>query len=300
MRVGNAPVSWGIFEVAGLSADLPYPKVMDEIASAGYEGTELGPWGYYPTDAVRLREELRKRGLALASAFCPVDLTDRAHHPAATAEVLRVADLLQALGTSEVILADPQRPDRALVAGRAGPRDELSPAQWQALSAGLNEIGARLADRGMRAVFHHHVATYVETAAEIDRLLETAQPELMGLCLDTGHAAFGGADPVEILRRWGDRVRYVHLKDVDPSSLTRAREDQLDYETGVRRGVFCPLGQGMVDFAGVFGLLQRHRYDGWLIVEQDVIVDDGTGTGAATSPPSETARQSLEFVKRFL
>src|SRR5262249_50563737 len=151
MRVGNAPVSWGILEVAGLSADLPYAKVMDEIASAGYEGTELGPWGYYPTDAEPLLEELRKRGLALASAFCPVELTDRAHHAAATAEVLRVADLLQALGTSEVILADPQRPDRALVAGRAGPQDELSPAWWQALSAGLNEIGARLADRGMRA-----------------------------------------------------------------------------------------------------------------------------------------------------
>src|SRR5262249_5210569 len=125
----------------------------------------------------------------------------RAPPPRGGAGGVRGPDSPPALGTSGVIPAGPQRPDRALVAGRAGPQDELSPARWQALSAELNEIGARLADRGMRAVFHHHVATYVETAAEIDRLLETTQPGLIKLCLDTGHTTFGGADPVEILRR---------------------------------------------------------------------------------------------------
>src|SRR5438105_15668811 len=110
MRVGNAPVSWGIFEVEGLSADVSFQRVMDEIAAAGYEGTELGPWGFYPTDAALLRQELRDRNLALASAFCPVDLTNPTNHEAATNEAMRHADLLQALETSELVIADPQRP----------------------------------------------------------------------------------------------------------------------------------------------------------------------------------------------
>lgn len=298
MRLGNAPVSWGVFEVEGLSADVSFFRVMDEIAASGYTGTELGPWGFYPTEPEPLRNELSRRGLTLASAFVPVDLTDPARHEAALADVMKVADLLQALGTTEVILADPQRAHRALVAGRAGPDDEVSARGWEALAAGLNWIGEALKARGMRAMFHHHVATYVETAAEIDRLLEMTRPDLVGLCLDTGHAAFGGADPVAILKRWGDRIGYVHLKDVSPAALQGARERELDYEAAVRSGVFTPLGRGAVDFPGVFGLLRRNDYRGWLIVEQDVIVDD---TGAHRGPaPIEAARQSREFIEPFL
>lgn len=298
MRLGNAPVSWGVFEVEGLSADVSYPVVMDEIAAAGYTGTELGPWGFYPTEPEPLRNELARRGLTLASAFVPVDLTDPSKHEAARADVLKVADLLRAMGTTEVVLADPQRPERALVAGRAGPGDEVSPREWEALATGLNGIGEALKARGMRAVFHHHVATYVETAAEIDRLLEMTRPDLVGLCLDTGHAAFGGADPVAVLKRWGDRVGYVHLKDVSPTALANARDRGLAYEAAVRSGVFTPLGRGAVDFSGIFQLLRQNDYRGWLIVEQDVIVDE---TGAKQGPtPREAARQSREFIEPFL
>ncbi len=297
MRIGNAPVSWGIFEIAGLSASIPYSRVLDEIAAAGYEGTELGPWGYYPTDPNRLRAELLSRGLALASAFCPVDLSDPREYQAAEAQVLQVADLLQALGTHEIILADPLRPARAACAGRAGPADEMAPAAWQATVDGLNRIGNVLEDRGLAVVFHHHTATYVETRREIDRLLEATDPETIGLCLDTGHAVYGGANPVELLQRWGDRVRYVHLKDVDPRALERARAGGLDYEAGVRGGVFCPLGEGCVDFAGVFAGLREIGYQGWLIVEQDVVIDESTG--AALSPLA-AARRSREFLRNLL
>lgn len=297
MRLGNAPVSWGIFEIEGLSSDLSYARVMDEIAEAGYSGTELGPWGFYPTDSESLRQELARRRLQLASAFVPVDLTRPANHEAALAEVMKVADLLQKLGTTEVILADPMRPARYLVAGRAGPADELSAEGWNAMAAGLGWIGRALRERGMRAVYHHHAATYVETEAEINRLLERTDPDLVGLCLDTGHAAIGGADPVDLLRRWGNRVGYVHLKDVNPTALQMARQQKLDYEAGVRAGVFCPLGQGLVDFRRVFDLLLGTGYDGWLIVEQDVITPE---PGAAGPTPLEAARQSRAFIEPFL
>ena len=108
---------------------------------------------------------------------------------------------------------------------------------------------------------------------------------------------YGGADPVELLQRWGDRVRYVHLKDVDPRALERARSAGLDYEAGVRGGVFCPLGEGCVDFVRVFAELERLDYQGWLIVEQDVIVDESTG---ATLSPLAAARRSREFLRRLL
>jgi inosose dehydratase len=296
MRIGNAPVSWGIFEIVGLSSDFPFQQVMDEIAEAGYEGTELGPWDYYPTDPTALKAELEARGLALASAFCPVDATRPDAYAAAEATALATADLLQKLGVRELILADPFRPERAVVAGRAGVADELAPAACHAQAEALNRLGARLAERGMSAVFHHHAATYVETPAEIDRLLSFTDPALVGLCLDTGHAVYGGADPVELLRRWRERVRYVHLKDVDPAALSRARESRLDYNLGVRSGVFCPLGEGCVDFPSVFDQLRQIRYEGWLIVEQDVIADE---SGHAL-PPLEAAKVSRAFLKRLV
>jgi inosose dehydratase len=295
MRVGNAPVSWGIFEIAGISADLPFGRVMDEIALAGYEGTELGPWGYYPADAASLAAELDARGLALASAFCPVDLTRAAGYLAAESTALTVADLLQKLGVRELILADPFRTERAAVAGRAGPRHELMEEAYQAQAGGLNRLGARLAERGMSAVFHHHAATYVETSAEIDRVLAMTDPSLIGLCLDTGHAVFGGADPVDLVRRWRDRVRYVHLKDVDPHALATARQREFGYADSVRSGIFCPLGQGGVDFDAVFALLRQIGYEGWLTVEQDIIADE---SGHAMSPLG-AAKISREFLKRL-
>jgi inosose dehydratase len=296
MRIGNAPVSWGIFEIAGLSGDFPFQQVMDEVAEAGYEGTELGPWGYYPTDPAQLKAELAARGLALASAFCPVDTTRPDVYAAAESTALETADLLQQLGVRELILADPYRPERAIVAGRAGASDELPPAAYRAQADALNRLATCLAERGMSAVFHHHAATYVETPVEIDRLLSLTDPALVGLCLDTGHAVFGGVDPVELLQRWRDRVRYVHLKDVDPAALDRARENKLDYNAGVRSGIFCPLGAGCVDFPGVFDQLRQVRYEGWLIVEQDVIADE---SGHAL-PPLEAAKVSRAFLKRLV
>lgn len=296
MRIGNAPVSWGIFEIEGLSGNYPFGHVMDEIAAAGYEGTELGPYGYYPTDPETLGAELAKRRLALASSFVPVDLRRPEDYPAAEAHALKVADLLQARGVRELILADQYRPERAPLAGRVSAADGLSAAEWESVAAGLNRLGGVLAARGMTAVFHHHVATYVESDSEIELLRQRTDPSLLGLCLDTGHAVYGGADPVDLIRRWDDRVRYVHLKDVNPAVLARARQSGLDYANGVREGLFCPLGQGVVDFDGIFRELRRRDYAGWLIVEQDIITDES----AQAVPPLDLAKASREFLRRFV
>src|SRR5262249_49155859 len=143
-------------------------------------------------------------------------------------------------------------------------------------------IAARVREAaGLRTVFHHHCATFVETRAEIDELMTRTNPSLVGLCLDTGHASFGGADPLAVLETWRDRIWHVHLKDCDPDVSTRSAREGWDYQESVRRGVFCELGRGRVDFPAVVTRLGEMGYDGWLVVEQDVLPSMGSPAASA-------------------
>ena len=205
IRVGNAPCSWGV--MGGYDAALypPYARVLDEIAAAGYTGTELGDWGYLPTDAPQLRDELSARDLSMIGALVPVPLADRAGHATGIAEALRTARLLAAVASDGapspfVILADANGSDPVRVqnAGRIGLEHGLSNEQWIAFGEGAAAIARAVQDEtGLRTVFHHHSAGYVETPWELAQLMERTDRGLLGLCLDTGHYAFGGGDPVD-------------------------------------------------------------------------------------------------------
>jgi inosose dehydratase len=174
------------------------------------------------------------------------------------------------------------------VAGRvaADRSDGLTDAQWQALATGLNRIGALLRERGMRGVVHPHAGTYIETRAEIDRLCALTDPELVGLCPDTGHLAYGGADAEAVFVDYAPRVWYVHLKDVDARKLAHVRAQHLDFAAAVKLGAFVPLGSGMVNLDRIFTALRGAHYDGWVIVEQD-----------APPEPLAAAKQSRAFLR---
>ena len=295
MRVGNAPVSWGVYE-----ADRPNPpfgKVLDAIAEAGYEGTELGPYGYLPTAPDALDRELRSRRLALGSSFVALPLEDASQRARSVAQALVVGRLLKTQGVAEVILADDEDPARQRIAGCV-PADGSagwSDAAWREAVATVHAVARALAEElGMRAVVHHHAGTFVETPAEIERLLEQTDPETIGLLLDTGHAVYGGADPLDIVRRHGPRVRYVHLKDAQRAELERVRGGGVTMPEAWKRGVFCPLGEGVVDFPAVIEALRRAAYQGWMIVEQDVVPD---AAGKLNPDPSESARRSRAFLR---
>jgi inosose dehydratase len=250
-----------------------FEQMLDEMAASGYEATEISY--HFPTDIAALRRDLDRRNLRAASTFHEVQLLDAAQHDAELARVVPVADRLQALGCDILILSDHSSPYRLQVAGRVAPdgSDGLSETQWQALASGLNRIGAYLRDRGMRAVFHPHVGTYVETRAEIDRLLSLTDLELLGLCPDTGHLAYAGADPEAVFVDYAPRIWYVHLKDMDAAKLAVVREQHLDFPSAVKLGLFVPLGDGMVNMHRIFAALQSASYDGWVIVEQDAPAD---------------------------
>ena len=264
IAVANAPCSWGVLEFESKSASPGYEQVLDEIAACGYAGTELGDWGFMPTEPAELRERLDRRCLAMVGAFVTTRL-------AGGRPVIVLAD---------EPTADPARTDAA---GRIQPALSLTGRQWDDAARGVERIAAAVRDEaGLRTVFHHHCAGYVETPDEIDAIMQRTDPSLVGLCLDSGHATYGGGSPMALLSRHRARTWHVHFKDCEPHIAERGRRERLDYQTALRHGLFCELGRGSVDFPGLLRDLQDADYDGWIVVEQDVLPAMGSPVASAT------------------
>jgi inosose dehydratase len=193
-----------------------------------------------------------------------------------------------------VVLSDDNTtvPHRTARAGRIRPEDGLTPQEWDGFSARAAQVAAAVRDAtGLRTVFHHHCAGYVETPQEIDALMSRTPAQLLGLCLDTGHLSYGGGNPVDAIAKYRGRIWHVHFKDCEPDVARRAREEGWDYHTAVRHGIFCELGKGMVPFRQVLDALRVEYYDGWIVVEQDVL--PGLGT------PAASARRNREYLARL-
>ncbi len=295
IKVGNAPVSWGVMEVEGWGEQVPYRKVLDEIVEAGYAGTELGPYGYLPTEPNELKSELSARGLQLVASFVPLPLAHPERHAAGYQEAMKVAQLLAQSGARLIVLADEMSAARISVSGRVDEaRDGMSDRQWDGAAQILKRISEDCRELGLSAVFHHHAGTFVETPNEIARLCELTDPDLLGLCLDTGHYFFGGGNPVDAVRLYGARIRHLHLKDVQLPVLASARRDGVGFLEAVRRGVFCELGEGALDLNKVVQDMTAGGYSGWAIVEQDV------DTSSANVKPLESAVRSRQYLRNVI
>ncbi len=292
IRVGNAPVSWGVMEVAGWGKQIPYSQLLDEIKEAGYAGTELGPYGYFPTESNRLASELSARKLQLIASFVPIPLAHATRHEVAYQEAMEVAQLLAQTGAPLIVLADEMSEMRMAVSGRVDEiHDGMTDSQWDSAAQLLDRIARDCRELGLSAVFHHHAGTFVETPKEVTRLCENTDSDLLGLCLDTGHYFFGGGDPVDAVRLYGARIKHLHLKDVKRAVLSRARADKVGFLEAVRRGVFCELGEGAVDLKAVVQDLAGLGYSGWAVVEQDV------DTRNEEVKPLESAIRSRQYLR---
>ncbi len=298
LRVGNAPCSWGTLEFEETKGEqITFDRMLDELAETGYTGTELGDWGYMPTDPTALKAELDKRGLVMLGAFVPVALKDAGAHEAGVANAVKTARLLAAVASAPkpyLVLADNNGtvPERTRNAGRIQPGMGLSADEWRTFAEGANRVGrAVLEETGLRTVFHHHCAGYVETPGEIARFLELTDPAAVGLVFDTGHFAYGAGhcDVIQGLERYRDRILYIHLKDCQPAVARQAREAGWDYFEALRHGVFCELGKGGVDFPKVLEWLKKVAYTGYTLVEQDVLPGMGE--------PKDSARRNREYLR---
>lgn len=265
--VGTAPVNWNNRDVPPPGGHVPYERMLDEMAAAGYAGTEYG--AEFPRDAERTRADLAARGLRPASSFLAVNLREPGRWPAEIATAVELARVLRALGVDLLLVADSGDARREAVAGHVEESDGLAEAGWQSFSSGLHQLAREVAGLGVRIALHNHVGTYIETEPELRRALDQTDPALVSLCLDVGHLLYGGGDVPRVATDYGDRISYVHLKDVDPTVLARCRRDRLGWREALRLGIFPELGQGAVDFARFLELLSARDYAGWLIVEQD-------------------------------
>jgi inosose dehydratase len=292
IRVGNAPCSYGAFEITvGRLPNVPQALgVLDSMAKAGYEGTELGPPGYLG-DAAELGARLRERGLELVGGYIPIRFSE----PEALEEDLHAMaatlNLFEAAGATNArpVLADAGSPLRTARPGQAALDRSLGldDAGWRRFADGVARAADAARARGFAPTFHHHTATHVEAPWEIERLLELTD---VGLLLDTGHLALGGGDPVEALQDWSDRIDHLHVKDCRRSVLEGVIADAADMEEAWRRRVFCELGTGDVDLPAFFAAVSRTGYSGWLVVEQDVIPAPGEDASEAMAAQARNRR----------
>ena len=270
LRVANAPNSWGIEDPAD-PANTPWQRVLDETAAAGYGGTELGPPGYLPEDAATLRRELEARELELVAGFVFACLHTSDGAAEAVERARATSRLLAECGARHLVIGQDFTPDRERSAGRSGDAAPLNEAGWAVLVAAVHAIARVAHGQGIVPCFHPHAGTYVEFEPEIERLIDETDPELVSLCIDTGHCVYAGVDPVELYRRHAGRVAYFHLKDLRPEPLHAA---PLSWEQAVAAGVFCPLGEGVVNFETLRDALEEHDFAGWATVEQDRLPTD--------------------------
>ncbi len=288
-KLGAHPINWVGEDVREHGADTTYESILDDISRLGLAGTEMGR--KYPQDPEVLKSELASRGLQLVSQWKSVLFSDPSWREQELAAYRKHAEFLHEMGSTVISTAevggslhfDPRRTPNEKEVLR------LDEAGWRSLADGLNAAGAIAREYGMKLTYHHHGGTVVESPEEIDRLMELTDPSLVWLLYDTGHAYYGGSDPLSLLRKHYDRIGYVHLKDVRQEALDEAQRDGCDFVTCIRRGVFTVPGDGCLDFGPIIAELQARGYDGWAMLEGE--------QNPALHPPYPYAERALSYLK---
>ncbi|MFB9279016.1 myo-inosose-2 dehydratase [Cohnella cellulosilytica] len=291
-RLGIHPINWVGEDVKEHGDATTYEQILDDIQALGLTGTEMGR--KFPTDIELLKKELAQRNIQLVSQWKSVLFSDPAYRESELAAFREHAKFLQEMGsrvisTCEVggsLHFDPRRtPNESEVI-------PLDDAGWASLAEGLNAAGRIAREYGLKLTYHHHGGTAIEGPEEIDRLMAETDPEAVFLLYDTGHALYGGSDPLALLRKHYDRIAYVHLKDVRVSRLEQARADKVDFVTCIRRGVFTVPGDGNIDFRPIIGELVARGYDGWALLEGE--------QDPAEHPAREYAARAIAYLTSLL
>ncbi len=285
--VGTGPDSWGVW-FADAPGQICWREYLAEVAAAGYAFTEIGPYGYAPTDGAAVAADLERAGLRALASFAEVDLSDADAHHRVVDDVDRVAAVVAECGGRFVNVIDATYRDLA-TGVEVGPA-QLDPAAWRQLVTTCNELGALVRDRyGLVMTFHPHVDTHVERTEQIECLLATTDPAAVSLVLDMGHHAYRGGDPVGFFRDHHDRIAYLHLKSVDPAVRAAVDAEDLPLVRAVERGVFCEPARGDVDFGALAEAIAEVGFDGPACVEQDM-----------SAPPLGEALEIARRTRRYL
>ncbi len=275
-----APCCWGVDDVK--NPHLPaWERVLDEARQAGFGGLELGPYGYMPLDIGVMSDALESRDLRIVAGTIFDDLVSGANRESLLRQTDEICALITALPRPETLpgqrfaapyltVMDWGHDERDYAAGHSDRAPRLDDAAWAGMMANIRAISELARDKyGVRATIHPHAGGYIEFADELARLAADIPAEVAGLCLDTGHMAYSGMDPVETLRRYWDRLDYIHFKDIDPVVFDEVMGEKIRFFDACGKGVMCPIGRGNIDYPGVRALLTELGYGGYITIEQE-------------------------------
>ena len=286
--IAGAPISWGVIEIPDWGYQMPADRLLREAASVGLEAMEAGPEDFLPPDPAEVKALLSGHSLGLVGGFVPAVL----HEPQVRQEGLdlveRRAKFFSEAGADTLVLAATTGSEtfEEVV--------DMDEAAWKELSENLRRVEEICARHGLTAVLHSHYGTVVETDEQLWRFLEGCDT---GLCLDTGHLVIGGSEPLEVAERAADRVKHVHLKDVDREVARRLGAREIGFKEACMEEAFRPLGDGGVDVARLLEILDRSNYSGWHVLEQDIMVASEPPEGEG---PVNDIRKSLQFLESTL
>lgn len=287
VKIGSAPDSWGVW-FAQDERQTPWNRFLDEIVAAGYQWTELGPYGYLPTDLATLRAELGDRGLKVSGSFAMGAMEDPEAWPDLERQIRGSGELLAGLDASFLALIDDTYSDQSTGVPIASKR--LDDDAWRRLVDTAHRAADVAREYDLQLVFHPHAETHVEYEDQIELFLAQTDPARVALCLDTGHHAYRGGDPVAFMRRHHQRIPYLHLKSVDRDVQRRVEDEDIPFATAVAMDMFCEPARGAVDFEAFRDVLQEIDYQGWGTVEQDMYP-------APFDKPLPIARRTREYLR---
>lgn len=286
-KIAGAPISWGVCEVPGWGHQMQPQRVLAEMASLGLVATEFGPLGFLPVEPAARASSLATLNMHAVGGFFPVIL-----HKAEVDPLDSVIEELKAYieaGADTLVLAADSGLD-----GYDVKRPELTDAQWDIVFSNLNRISDYAASLGIKAVLHPHVGTIIETREDVLKVVEGSS---ISFCLDTGHMFIGGTDPVWFSSEFAKRVAHSHLKDVDAAKAGQVQAGAITYYEGVVAGMYKPLGQGDVGIDAIVRNLLTAGYQGWFVLEQDLVIQEEPAEGAG---PFLFAQQSVEFLRSVI
>lgn len=289
IKLGIAPIAWTNDDMPDLGAENTFEQTISEMALAGYSGCEIGT--KYPKEKEILKQKLELRGLQICNAWFSSFLLSKPLEEN-LAEFIKHCDKLHFLG-AKIIGASEQGNS---IQGKINlpileNKPEYTAGEWKKVAHGFNEMGKLAQEKGMTLTIHHHMGTGVQTAAEIDHLMEMTDPSLVFLLFDTGHLKFSGEDPLAILKKYAKRVKHVHLKDIRSAVYEEVKAKKMSFLDAVRAGVFTVPGDGIIDFKPVFDTLKETGYEGWMVVEAE--------QDPAKANPFEYALKARKYIREL-
>ncbi|WP_094607067.1 Inosose dehydratase [Sporomusa silvacetica DSM 10669] len=285
--LGIAPIAWTNDDMPELGGENTFEQCVSEMALAGFTGSEVG--NKYPKDTKALKKALDLRGICIASAWFSSFLTTKPFEETA-APFLKHRDFLYEMGAKVIVVAEQGHSIQGMIDTPVFDRKpHFTAAEWESLARGLEKLGKLAQEKDMNIVYHHHMGTGVQTATEIDKLMEMTDPKLVYLLFDTGHLVFSGENPQQVLAKYAKRIKHVHLKDIRQDILVKVTSEKMSFLQAVKAGVFTVPGDGMIDYEPLFAELANNNYEGWFVVEAE--------QDPALANPLEYAIKAREYIR---